>query len=723
VPPALLVLLELVLSLAGFGYPAQFFLPSRWAGREVFNENQRFTWRFFPPGLARYPEPLAVAATKPSNSCRIFVLGESAALGDPEPAFGFSRQLGVLLRDRFPGPKFEIINTGITAINSHVVRAIAAGCARQQADLWIVFMGNNEVVGPYGAGTVFSAQAPSLVFIRTILALNATWIGQFAAKAGQALRRSPSQPQEWGGMTMFTRQKIRFDDARMRTVYHHFQRNLADIVQAGIRSGARILLCTLPVNLKDCAPFASLHRPNLTGAELAEWNRCYQDGVKLEAARQYAGAIQCFQQAARLDDHFADLHFRLGHCLEQSSQFALAKEQYSLARDDDALRFRADSRINDIIRQTAAHPTSPGVTFLDIEEVIARQSPHDLPGEELLLEHVHLNFDGNYLVAKALADQIATLLPADLVPAKSSGWMDKAECARRLAWTPWNRYQTAETIHERFLQPPFTFQLDHADRLVQWDKKMAELRPLAKPYAQKMAANEYRQALAISPEDWRLHDELAKLLLASGDDAGAADQWRQVVQSMPNHSRAHYYLGEILDRLGQSDEALRQFRTALEIRPDFHEAINGIGLALAHQGQWKGALAAYERCLRIKPDNAEAHRNLAAAAARLGETGKAVAHYQETLRLQPDQPDIHLVVGKLLAGLDRRTEAIAHLSDAIRLNPDSAAAHFNLGLLLAQEHRPGEAAQQFQETLRIEPNHAEARKCLASPSPGLTLPR
>ncbi len=37
-----------------------------------------------------------------AGTYRIFVLGESAAMGDPDPAYAFSRYLEVMLRQRYP---------------------------------------------------------------------------------------------------------------------------------------------------------------------------------------------------------------------------------------------------------------------------------------------------------------------------------------------------------------------------------------------------------------------------------------------------------------------------------------------------------------------------------------------------------------------------------------------------------------------------------------------
>ena len=40
-----------------------------------------------------------------------------------------------------------------------------------------------------------------------------------------------------------------------------------------------------------------------------------------------------------------------------------------------------------------------------------KQSPHGVPGKEFLYEHVHMNFEGNYLVAKTILNQLENIFP------------------------------------------------------------------------------------------------------------------------------------------------------------------------------------------------------------------------------------------------------------------------------------------------------------------------
>src|SRR2546423_5879765 len=167
VPLLVLGVVEVCLRLAGVGYPTALLTPGSVRGKPVSCYNLFFAAPFFPAGSVQTPRLYSIPAQKPPGTYRIFVLGESAAMGDPDPAYGFSRYLEVMLRERFPATTFEVVNTGSVAINSHVVLPIAKGLADQHADLFIIYSGNNEVVGPYGPGTVLTTSGMSMPVIRS----------------------------------------------------------------------------------------------------------------------------------------------------------------------------------------------------------------------------------------------------------------------------------------------------------------------------------------------------------------------------------------------------------------------------------------------------------------------------------------------------------------------------------------------------------------------------
>jgi len=178
IPFLTIAMVEITLRLAGYGYTTGFFRQIKIDGQDYFVPNDKFGYRFFPPSLARTPAPQRMAVKKSPQTYRIFVLGESAAMGDPDPSYGAWRYLQSLMSERFPGTEFEVICVAMTAINSHVILPIARECARRDGDLWIIYMGNNEMVGPFGAGTVFGSRAPGTDLVRADLALKTTRVGQ-----------------------------------------------------------------------------------------------------------------------------------------------------------------------------------------------------------------------------------------------------------------------------------------------------------------------------------------------------------------------------------------------------------------------------------------------------------------------------------------------------------------------------------------------------------------
>src|SRR6185312_11375139 len=311
VPVVLLVSVEAGLRLFGFGYRSEFTVPCTVQNQKAFCDNDHFTWQFFPPGLFRLPSAFTIPAEKPPGTFRIFIVGESAAHGEPKPAYAFGRYLEVMLRERFPDAHFEVINTAITAINSQVLLPAVRDLARRDGDLFVLYIGNNEVVGPYGAGTTLTRPGGSLALIRAGIFLNSTRLGQLF---GAALRGiiPGATPQEWRGIRMFLKQQVRADGPAIDGVYSNFRGNLSDIVAVAQGSGARVLISTVGANLKDSAPFASLHRADLTPKDREAWEEKMREGTALEDAGRHSEALDRYLSAAAIDDRYAELQYRIG---------------------------------------------------------------------------------------------------------------------------------------------------------------------------------------------------------------------------------------------------------------------------------------------------------------------------------------------------------------------------------------------------------------------------
>jgi len=737
IPLVILIAAEAALRLAGYGYATAFLLPSVHMGHPTFVQNNQFGARFFGARRARAPHPISILRDKPPEVVRIFVFGESAAYGDPQPRMGLPRVLQAMLSLRRPGVKFEVVNAAMTAINSHVIVPIACDCAKANGDIWVIYMGNNEVVGPFGAGTVFGPQSPPVALVRASLALKTTRLGQWMDSLRATWHKAPEENEDWGGMMMFLDQQIRANDPRMAAVYRNFSRNLSDIIRAGHESGAGIVVSTVAVNLKDCAPFASEHRAGLTESDKAKWEQLHQAGVAAENSGNFSEAGARFREAARIDATVAELLFHLGRCELALGKQAEAYTCFADARDFDTLRFRCDGRLNELIRQSAVYREGDHIRLADSERALAAASPDGLPGGELFYEHVHPTFKGNYLLARTIAEQIEKLLPPRAAPTSSS-WPTESECARRLGRTNRDLAAAVGEIMARLTEPPFTMQLNH-------DEQMRHVAALAQgpmdtiAQALKVEAD----ALSADPDDALLRQQASVLKEEAGDLAGAAAEAERAVDLLPSDAEAWSQLGIVrarqekyedaaaafrrafelnkqdvwplqnlasaLVKLDRKDEATRQFRRALEIQPRFGLAWLGLGQVLESEGQKDQAAACFERGLTNRIHHGSELATLARFCQGRGWFQAASTNFADAITLDPSDARLRFDAGQNLAALGRHREAAARYAEAARLSPDWGQAHFQCGREFGLGDEPAEAAREFREASRLLPDLIEPR--------------
>jgi len=673
-PLLFLLALELVLRLCGYGFEPSAIVKFEQLGRTYYRENGKFGWRFFPKKIARHQEPYVLPVEKGDDSYRIFILGGSAALGTPDTAYCFGRILQVMLRETYPGVNFEVITTAMPAINSHVVREISRSCAEHEPDLFVVYMGNNEVVGPYGAGTVFGGISKSISLIRARIFVKATRVGQLLTALTESVVRKKYDPVVWRGPEMFLKEQIRQDDPQLQTVYKHFQRNLEDTIRIARDKRIPTILCTVATNLRNCPPLSSLHAANLTAEELEGWQQHTREGAADEESGDWGLAVQHYSAALAIDDAYAELHFRIGRCHESLGQYEEALRAYVRARDLDTLRFRADSRINRIIAEVAENHKDRDVSLVDAVTSFEPMSPHGIPGEELFYEHVHLKFSGNYLLAGAVYDQIGRILPDRVPRGKPSNRIlpSEAECGRLLAWTAWSRYTAKGKIIRMVKNPPFTNQLNHEDRIRRMRQQHQALKgSMTNPVIEEADAL-YRGAIQAAPSDWWLHWNYAGFLMGPpADPPGAARQYKKVRAIVPHFPRVYVSLGMASASTGQFDDAARYFQQALKLVPHKGDVHYNLGLTYHARGRTAEAAAIYRRALKLSPELWEIWYYLGRSHEELGEDERAITTYRDGLRWAPESSELHFSLGILLAKRKRVDEAVDELRAALELSPDS----------------------------------------------------
>lgn len=228
-----------------------------------------------------------------------------------------------------------------------------------------------------------------------------------------------------------------------------------------------------------------------------------------------------------------------------------------------------------------------------------------------------------------------------------------------------------------------------------------------------LSVDEYQAVVTSVPDSWKVRLELA---LKVDDPEESARQLMQALAIKPDDARVHYHVGNAFLRNNDLIQARRHFEQATVLKSDFAEAYASLGSVHFLKDRLKAARESYARCLNIDPDNSNAHHNLGCVLDRLGEHTDAIAHFQAALRLGFDSSQVRNNFG--LAFLHRGTDddvllAANQFEAAVTQQPDFRDAHFNLGLALRRQQVSKHAIASFRHTVSLDPNFVPALNQLA----------
>lgn len=591
-------LMEGALRLAGFGYSTALFVADEEPG--FFRTNGDFTRPFFPVSLGIRPLEFRLRREKPVGTTRIFVLGESAAQGTPEPGFGMAAQLRAELRAAFPQRKIEVWNLGITGINSHVIRAAARDAADFDPDLFVVYAGNNEVIGPYGPGSVYLAQMPPRALIRASIWLRGLRSGQLLQRLLAHLRPGAGAP-DWRGMETFSKAMVRGDDPRLEAVTANFAANLRDIVAAAENAGARVVLATPLSNLRDCPPFRSESRPDLAGAVLADWQEARDRGLLAWYLGDLARAEAECDRALALNPPHAETHYLLGRLAEARGDAAAARRRYGDALRWDALHFRPAAAINEAVR-TVAREKAQSVRLADVARELGGDPAGAGPvaGDDLLFEHVHLNWNGNRQVARRLAEACAQLLFPGIVPE----WPDDAAVAETVGYSLAGELAMQYGMAALTSRPPFTQQLDYAERQDDFRRRIEALEEQLKAAGgTAVAVRAWEEALRRDPDNPDLMLQLADALTGHGDHGRALEQLDAAVALLPPSPALDTRRARLLARLDRGYEAAEVLQAVLRREPEYFAAGEELVDIWSRRREFGRGLAFFDAAVQRAPED------------------------------------------------------------------------------------------------------------------------
>ena len=374
------------------------------------------------------------------------------------------------------------------------------------------------------------------------------------------------------------------------------------------------------------------------------------------------------------------------------------------ARDLDALRFRADSRLNDAIRRTALE-SAAGISLIDTAALF--ETHQLIGGSDLFYEHVHLNFDGNYSLATLFFEEVANKLARMRSLPRPAQPLPKEQVSERLGLTPHDRVNNAAAMLEMQKRPPFTHQLGHESRITEMREALHLLR-LADLSERETSRDIYLDALTRSPESSLLRARYAGFEARIGNPAAAVDEWRKLVALFPEADAWRTALAFALVDLDQFAAARDELKRVADLFPESADAFANLGALLTEYGSADEAESALERALALNPGSENTLINLAKLRERQGRSEVAESIYRELLQRDGDSIGALRALAELLDRAGRLEEAEDTYRLALVRDPDSAAIANNLGFLQERQGRYEEAASFYRQAIRTDPGYSLA---------------
>ncbi|MGC8846365.1 MAG: hypothetical protein ACP5QY_10990, partial [Candidatus Hydrogenedens sp.] len=371
--------------------------------KRIYTKNIAFYQQFFehPVNPLEYePHITVIQLPKPDNTIRIFVFGESAALGWPDSSYSMGKFLEVMLNMLYPEHRWEVFNLCFAGINSHILRYLVENSLFLQPDLVIFYMGNNETHGTFGLLHSFKNSIPfSPWIVQTHIYLQNFYLVQQLRKWAISLRITSPQK---------STHTIRWDDPKVDMVKNNFEKNLKSIINTLTQKHIPIFISTMGANLRDWQPIESWFRSDITNAEAEKWNEDFNKGLDFLKEKNIIEAKNAFTQAMRIDSSPAILNFFFAWSLLAENNTEEARKYFLEACDKDGFGFvRAKPFINQTITKIAQeYSQSQNLSLIPVTQTLSQHAIKNIPGNDLFIDSCHLNFYGSYLIACAYLHEI-----------------------------------------------------------------------------------------------------------------------------------------------------------------------------------------------------------------------------------------------------------------------------------------------------------------------------
>ena len=367
------------------------------------------------------------SATKLPNEYRIFVFGGSTVQGRPfSIPTSFTTFMEIGLNRIAPDVKWEVVNCGGISYASYRVLPIVKECLQYQPDLYIVCSGHNEFLECISYASV-KDQGVLTQSYSWLNQLNSFHLAQNAMECvgiGTSNRQAEATSSlseevdaildHQGGLEAYCRAALNSD-----TINSAFGNNLKQMIALAESARVPLMLVSPPSNLRDCPPFKSEFSESTSQANRDSITEKLNRAFELLSTDSTA-AIQLLKSAIQDDPKFAISWYQLGRALVQANRLDEALIAFKRAQDEDVCPLRMTSALRDTLLLIADGYKIP---LLDADKLLSSRSRNGIPGDAVLVDHVHPSFGSHQNIAVALIEMMSA---SNLVSVSGADWKTAA---------------------------------------------------------------------------------------------------------------------------------------------------------------------------------------------------------------------------------------------------------------------------------------------------------
>jgi len=590
IPIIFFILLEAGLRVTDYGFDFSTFKPLSEKYPELLVFNPNYPQKFFNTTTtvpSVIPDPFD--KIKDENSFRVFAIGGSTTAGYP---FSYNASFSRYIKRRFeilyPQANIEMINMGISAVNSYTIKDLIPEILEQKPDLVLIYAGHNEYYGALGVGSTESIGNLRWL-INLSISLKKLRTYQLIDNFIKSFREISSETNGVSSKTLMSQMigedLIEYDSDLFQMGLSQFSENMEEVLNLLTEAEVNTVIGNLTSNLMQ-KPFESTE---------AEKNS-------------------------------ADYHFSNAEKYFLDKNYKNAKEEYLLAKDKDALRFRAPKEMNEIIKELASKYK---IDLVNIDSIFSSKSIGGIIGYNLMVDHLHPTLEGHQIMGDSFFNVLLRNSYLPKMIAKDLSYEEqKKRAANSLYYTRFDSTYAKLILHKLLNSYPFVkngklgindYHLENysdslAEKVVKgklsWEKgHLNTALNFLNSGEYRKFANEILTLIDDRPFiEWNYTFGVDKLKSAKKLDIALT-----ILLKMDKKFPGYYskkWLGTIAMERKLYSKAIYYYEKALKFNQTDAQTFFNMSGAYFYTNQYKKAIIALEKCLKINPNFPNAKKML-----------------------------------------------------------------------------------------------------------------